>query len=205
MQDASPGDSPSEERCHFGPIVMLQAPFGSPGRPPPKYTVLEKLVRGHTVYNHLAVRPLVEMMVRLRLVRASDVTADILEQYNRLGCHSCERELMRRPSIPPLKDASRAPPGLRWTFDTLTLPCKSAGTSHMELTTFIDDGSRIARAYTHKDYTDTSIKAMILMHNAWVRAKTGKDVAVYRKDNHPTYRSKSTRQQVPMSSDIKQN
>jgi len=138
--------------------------------------------------------PLVRFLVHYKLIKESSLTKDVIEQFNRLGCSVCEMELMRRPSIRPLTDRSRPPVGIRWAFDSIEMPCNQASTNFKQITNFADEGSRAFRPYEHKDNTMECVAVVIRLHIAWVKAKVGVDVVVYRKDNHPTYRSVTVRQ-----------
>jgi hypothetical protein len=64
---------------------------------------------------------------------------------------------MKRAPIRALADATRAPPGKKWAYDTLTLKVKTTA-GHIYITRFLDNGSGLKRSYGHSDFTSATLQ-----------------------------------------------
>eukprot|EP00964_Phaeocystis_antarctica_P018483 scaffold10212_cov101-Phaeocystis_antarctica.AAC.1 len=74
---------------------------------------------------------------------------------------------MRRAPVKSLIDATLAPPGKKWSYDTLTLKVKTA-TGNLYITRFLDNGSGKKRTYGHKDVTAPTLELLLSLVRAWV-------------------------------------
>eukprot|EP00964_Phaeocystis_antarctica_P098750 scaffold64728_cov83-Phaeocystis_antarctica.AAC.1 len=62
--------------------------------------------------------------VKTENMRAGIVTKSDVEEFVKLGCAQCIVWKMRRAPVKSLVDATLAPPGKKWSYDTLTLKVK---------------------------------------------------------------------------------
>ena len=96
---------------------------------------------------------------------------------------------MRRAPVKSLIDPTLAPPGKKWSYDTLTLKVKTA-TGNLYITRFLDNGSGKKRSYGHKDFTAPTLELLLSLMRAWVRPVHG-EIWIGRRDGHPSQRAKS--------------
>ena len=101
---------------------------------------------------------------------------------DRLTYVSTEMQLWRQ--------ADRAPPGKKWSYDTLTLKVKTA-TGNLYITRFLDNGSGKKRSYGHKDFTAPTLELLLSLVRAWVRPVHG-EIWIGQRDGHPSQRAKSS-------------
>jgi len=71
-------------------------------------------------------------------MRAGIVTKSDVEEFVKLGCAQCIVWKMQRAPVKSLVDATLAPPGKKWSYDTLTLKVKTA-TGNLYITRFLDN------------------------------------------------------------------
>ena len=57
-------------------------------------------------------------------------------------------------------DSTLAPPGKKWSYDTLTLKVKTAA-GNLYITRFLDNGSGKKRSYGHKDFTASTLEMLL--------------------------------------------
>ena len=156
------------------------------GRPVP-LTGIEILTRLHVVLGHPPLDQLLATLAKTQNMRANVVTKSDVEEYIKRGCIQCIIWKMRRSPVKSLTDATRAPIGKKWSYDTLSLKVKTVG-GNWYLTRFLDDGSNKKRTYGHSDFTALTLAKVLAIHRAWVRPLHG-EIWVGRRDGHPSQRS----------------
>eukprot|EP00964_Phaeocystis_antarctica_P079043 scaffold49199_cov111-Phaeocystis_antarctica.AAC.1 len=120
-------------------------------------------------------------------MRAGIVTKSDVEAFVKLGCAQCIVWKMRRAPVKSLVDPTLAPPGKKWSYDTLTL---KTATGNLYITRFLDNGSGKKRSYGHKDFTAPTLELLLSLVRAWVRPVHG-EIWIGRRDGHPSQRAKS--------------
>ena len=156
------------------------------GRPVP-LSGLEILTRLHVVLGHPPIDQLLATLAKTQNMRANVVTKADVEEFVKRGCIQCIMWKMRRSPVKPLTDATRAPIGKKWSYDTLSLKVKTTSGSWY-LTRFLDDGSNKKRTYGHTDFTASTLATVLAQHRAWVRPIHG-EIWVGRRDGHPSQRA----------------
>ena len=157
------------------------------GRPVP-LTGLEVLTRLHVVLGHPPIDQMLATLAKSENMRANVVTKTDVEMFVKQGCIQCIIWKMRRSPVKSLVDATPAPIGKKWSYDTLTLKTKTVA-GNLYLTRFLDDGSGKKRTYGHSDFTAETLAGILSMHRAWVRPTHG-EIWVGRRDGHPSQRAK---------------
>ena len=158
------------------------------GRPIP-LTGLEILTRLHVVLGHPPIDQMLATLAKTQNMRGNVVTKSDVEAFVKQGCIQCIIWKMRRSPVKSLSDATRAPIGKKWSYDTLTLKVKSTN-GNTYITRFLDDGSNKKRSYGHADFTAPTLAKILAIHRAWVRPTHG-EIWVGRRDGHPSQRAKT--------------
>ena len=158
------------------------------GRPVP-LTGLEILTRLHVVLGHPPIDQMLATLAKTQNMRSNVVTKSDVEAFVKQGCIQCIMWKMRRSPVKSLTDATRAPVGKKWSYDTLTLKVKTTNGNHY-ITRFLDDGSGKKRSYGHADFTAETLAKILAVHRAWVRPTHG-EIWVGRRDGHPSQRAKT--------------
>ena len=156
---------------------------------PVALTGLEILWRLHVVLGHASIDQVMATLSKTEGMRAGMVTKSDVEAFVKLGCAQCIVWKMRRAPVKSLIDPTLAPPGKKWSYDTLTLKVKTAA-GNLYLTRFLDNGSGKKRSYGHKDFTASTLEMLLSLMRAWVRPVHG-EIWIGRRDGHPSQRAKS--------------
>ena len=141
----------------------------------------------HVVLGHPPLDQLLATLAKTQNMRANVVTKSDVEEFTKQGCIQCIIWKMRRSPVKTLTDATRAPVGKKWSYDTLSLKVKTVG-GNWYLTRFLDDGSNKKRTYAHSDFTASTLAKVLAQHRAWVRPLHG-EIWVGRRDGHPSQRA----------------
>jgi len=103
-------------------LSLAKAPPSTIGMARPvKLTGLEILWRMHCVLGHCSLEQVLATLAKTENMRAGIVTKADIEAFVRLGCQHCVIYKMRRTPIRALTDKTSAPPGKKWSYDTLTI------------------------------------------------------------------------------------
>ena len=171
-------------------LSLAKAPPSTIGMAQPvRLTGVEILWRMHCVLGHVPLPQVLATLAKTKNLRAGVVTKADIETFVKLGCQQCIIWKMKRAPIRPLVDATRAPPGKKWAYDTLTLKVKTTA-GHIYITRFLDNGSGFKRSYGHSDFTSATLQKIMGMHRAWVRPTHG-EIWIGKRDNHPSQAAKS--------------
>ena len=171
-------------------LSLAKAPPSTIGMAQPvRLTGVEILWRMHCVLGHVPLPQVLATLAKTKNLRAGVVTKADIETFVKLGCQQCIIWKMKRAPIRPLVDATRAPPGKKWAYDTLTLKVKTTA-GHIYITRFLDNGSGFKRSYGHSDFTSATLQKVMGMHRAWVRPTHG-EIWIGKRDNHPSQAAKS--------------
>ena len=171
-------------------LSMVKAPPTTIGMGRPvALTGLEILWRLHVVLGHASIDQVMATLSKTEGMRAGVVTKADVEAFVRLGCAQCIVWKMRRAPVKSLIDPTLAPPGKKWSYDTLTLKVKTAA-GNLYITRFLDNGSGKKRSYGHKDFTASTLEMLLSLMRAWVRPVHG-EIWIGRRDGHPSQRAKS--------------
>ena len=103
-------------------LSMVKAPPTTIGMGRPvALTGLEILWRLHVVLGHASIdQVMATLSSKTENMRAGIVTKSDVEAFVKLGCAQCILWKMRRAPAKSLVDATLAPPGKKWSYDTLT-------------------------------------------------------------------------------------
>ena len=171
-------------------LSMVKAPPTTIGMGRPvALTGLEILWRLHVVLGHASIDQVMATLSKTDGMRAGVVTKSDVEAFVKLGCAQCIVWKMRRAPVRSLTDSTLAPPGKKWSYDTLTLKVKTAA-GNLYITRFLDNGSGKKRSYGHKDFTAPTLEMILSLMRAWVRPVHG-EIWIGRRDGHPSQRAKS--------------
>ena len=160
-------------------------------------TGVEILWRTHVVLGHCSLQQVLATLAKTKGLRAGVVTKGDIEAFAKLGCQQCIIWKMRRAPIRTLVDATRAPPGKKWSYDTLTLKVKTTA-NNIYITRFLDDGSGFKRSYGHPDFSSATMQKVLGMHRAWVRPTHG-EIWIGKRDNHPSQAAKSFQEMLSVA------
>ena len=141
----------------------------------------------HVVLGHPPLDQLLATLAKTQNMRTNVVTKNDVEEFTKRGCIQCIIWKMRRSPVKTLTDATRAPIGKKWSYDTLSLKVKTVA-GNWYLTRFLDDGSNKKRTYAHSDFTALTLATVLAQHRAWVRPLHG-EIWVGRRDGHPSQRA----------------
>ena len=171
-------------------LSLAKAPPPTIGMAQPvKLSGVEILWRMHCVLGHVPLPQVLATLAKTKNLRAGLITKSDIETFAKLGCQQCIIWKMKRAPIRALADATRAPPGKKWAYDTLTLKVKTTA-GHIYITRFLDNGSGLKRSYGHSDFTSATLQKIMGMHRAWVRPTHG-EIWIGKRDNHPSQAAKS--------------
>ena len=171
-------------------LSLAKAPPSTIGMAQPvKLSGVEILWRMHCVLGHVPLPQVLATLAKTKNLRAGLITKSDIETFVKLGCQQCIIWKMKRAPIRALVDATRAPPGKKWAYDTLTLKVKTTA-GNIYITRFLDNGSGLKRSYGHSDFTSATLQKVMGMHRAWVRPTHG-EIWIGKRDNHPSQAAKS--------------
>ena len=109
----------------------------------------------HCVLGHCSLDHLLETLAKTKNMRVGVITRADVDAFRAEGCALCTIWLMRQTPVKNLTDPSRAPPGKKWSFDTMHLQ-KASPEGFMYITRFYDDGTHYKKSYGHARMTGRS-------------------------------------------------
>ena len=106
----------------------------------------------HCVLGHCSLDHLLETLAKTKNMRVGVITRADVDAFRAEGCALCTIWLMRTAPVKNLTDPSRAPPGKKWSFDTMHLQ-KASPEGFLYITRFYDDGTHYKKSYGHARMT----------------------------------------------------